>query len=115
MTTNYTTEQIAALLASITPGEWTYSEYHPWVRWGDREPEPTYELDGPVFSTYGEDLLDREGDAAFIAAAPAIVAQQQDRIAALEAVLDLIATGAYARDGAMVAAKNVLQSRGGDA
>lgn len=84
----YTTEQIAKLLADITPGEWSYCEYHPWVRWGDREPEPSYELDGPIFSTVGYDTLDREGDAAFIAAAPAIVAQQQKQIAALTSKLE---------------------------
>lgn len=54
----------------------------------------------------------------FVNNAPAIVAQQQDRIEAFEKVLDLIATGAYPRDGAMMAAKNVLAHKaleGGDA
>lgn len=91
--TTYTQEQIAALLADITPGEWTYSEYHQWVRWGDRDPDPVYELDGPIFSLVGYDTLYREADAKFIAASPAIIAQQIAKIESYEKLLHGILSG----------------------
>lgn len=73
--TKRTHEEIAALLAGITPGEWSYCEQHQWVSWGDSEPPPIYGLDGPIFASYSFDAFEREADAKFIAAAPDMVKQ----------------------------------------
>jgi hypothetical protein len=96
----YAKHQIAALLAGITPGEWTADFGHRGpAEWDNhRDPHIYAETDDHLRyicqTTYDMQSHSQShnvvADTLFIAAAPAIVAQQHARIAALEAALTLI-------------------------
>lgn len=86
--TEYTHEQIAALLAGITQGEWECAEFRRWAEWGQPDPPPVWEVDGPDYALGNapHGSYDNQADAEFIAAAPAIVAQLLDYQLAYEAI-----------------------------
>lgn len=85
----YTTEQIARWVADITPGEWTSYDYEDEEDMGLSADEKlgAYWIGGPAFIAYDVYSLFNKQDAEFIAAAPAIVRQQADRIKELETAL----------------------------
>jgi hypothetical protein len=83
----YTKHQIDALRAGITPGEWRAVDDR-----GNEGPRivPGQHTHATVAAIPCDGLCNDGADAAFIAAAPAIVDQLTERVEALEAALNTI-------------------------